>query len=119
MASCRQRQRDRIRAFAAVNLPPGVSGPGPGILKGEGMQRGISNKKSISFADGCGPKGEDAHNYNDNSSSEAAGDTGPADPGSMPPDSGGAGEGAALGHAAVARPGGDSEYDSYDLDHWV
>ena len=78
------------------------------------MQRGISNEKSISFADQSDAQGEVAHNYNDNVSSEAAGITGPADPANEP-DGGGAREGATLGHAAVARPGMDSDSDNVDL----
>ena len=86
----------------------------PGILKGEGMQHGISNEKSISFADQSDVQGEVAHNYNDNVSSEAAGVSGPADP-ANDPDSDVAGEGAALGHAAAARPSVDSDIENVDL----
>ena len=86
----------------------------PGILKGEGMQCGISNEKSISFADQGDAQGEVAHNYNDNVSSEAAGVSGPTGS-ANDTDSGVAGEGAALGHAAAARPNVVSDSDDVDL----
>ena len=104
---------DRVRAFAAVNIPPQM-GP-PGILRGGSAQRGISNEneKSISFAGESGAQGEVAHVYKDNVS-EAAGDSGPADSVDNP-DSGVAGAGAALGHAAAARPSVDSDSENVDL----
>ena len=86
----------RMRTFAAVNVPPNVEAPG--ILKGKGSQREISNEKSLSFADQSDAQGEDAHNNNNIVSSEAAGITGPADPVNEPV-SGGVGEGTGLGHA--------------------
>ena len=103
----------RVRSFAAVNVPPNISSPG--ILRGGGAQRGISNEneKSISFADESGAQGDIAHNYNDSVSSEAAGITGPADPVNAP--DGGAGEGAAPGPGAPTRPSVDSDSDNVDL----
>ena len=100
----------RMRSFAVVNVPPNIGAPG--ILKDKGRQREIESSKNLSFANQGDAQGEEVRNNNDMVSSEAAGHTGPADPTNRPI-SGGAGEGAGLGHATGAHPGADS--DSEDL----
>ena len=108
----------RVRAFAAVNVPPKTGFPG--ILKvGKGRQRGTSkekssNEKSISFASKSGAQGDIAHKNDKTVTPEAAGYTGPADPVNAP-NNGGAVEGAELGHASVTRPGVENDSNSVNL----
>ena len=100
----------RMRSFAAVDVPPNLGVPG--ILKGKEEQRDFGSPKKLSFANQGVAQGEEAHTNNDIGSSVAAGHSGPADPTNCLI-SGGAGEGAGLGHATGAHPGEDS--DSEDL----
>ena len=104
----------RVRAFAAVNVPPTM---GPlGILRGGSAQRRISNEseRSVSFAENSGAQGEVAHNYNDNVTAVTAGVSGPA-AAETEANSGVADRDAAIGQLAAALASVDSDSENVDL----